>query len=352
MNGVVRCAVASLAALGALACSESSVPPTAPTPLPSGKIGELAIACPADVMVRSRDGTSATVAYPPPNVAGGQAPVTTSCTPPSGSAQSIGRFAGSCASSDRLGQTARCDFAVSVLPPARLGVTTILAFGDSLTFSSAPPSHVSRLQRRLRTAYPAQSPPISVVNGGRNGEHAAQAAPRLQEMLDRIRPDAVLIMEGTNDLTTLLGAPTAAAAAARAADALDEMVRTVRRRRAAPVLATIPPIGRGAGAPEASAAVADLNRRIRMIASGRGVPLVDVHAVVSGGGCPGAGPLPCLDDDGVHLTDRAYALIADAFFAALVGNFDASPPVPAAAAMPPLAGSLAPGPPDPAGGGR
>ncbi len=159
-------------------------------------------------------------------------------------------------------------------------------------------------------------------------------------------------MEGTNDLKSLLGVPTAAAAAARAADALDGMVRAVRRRRAAPVLATIPPIGRDAGAPEASAAVADLNRRIRMIASGRGVPLVDVHAVVSGGGCPGAGPLPCLDDDGVHLTGRAYELIADAFFTALVDRFDASPPVPAAAAGPPLAGSLAPGPPAPAGGGR
>lgn len=351
MNGVVRYAVASLAALGALACSESSVLPTAPTALPSNKIGELAVSCPADVMVRSRDGTSAAIAYPSPNVVGGQAPVATSCTPPSGSAQPIGRSAGSCASSDQLGQTARCDFAISVLPPARLSVTTLLAFGDSLTFSATPPSYVSRLQRRLRTAYPAQSPPISVVNGGKNGEHAAHAVSRLQERLDSIQPDAVLIMEGTNDLKSpLVGVPTVTDAPARAADALDGMVRAVQRRRAAPVLATIPPIGSGAGAPEASAAVADLNRRIRMIASGRGVPLVDVHAVVSGGGCPGAGPLPCLDDDGVHLTDRAYGLIADAFFTVLVANFDASPSIPAAAAMPPLVGSPAPG--GAVGGGR
>ncbi len=320
-----------LLAIGSVtACDESSVvPPHAPSPLQPEKVGILAIACPVGVQVQSPDGRPVRVAYPPPEVTGGEVPVSVGCSPASGSRFPVGRTAVRCSASDQLGQSARCTFAQVVLPPPLLGVTRILAFGDSLTAGvvSAPvpgaagrlAPHVSyprKLEQRLSAVYPRQR--IRVVNEGLPAELAAEALPRLRAALAAQRPEVVLLMEGTNDL----GHPTATEDAALQAMAM--MLGEAQAAGAAPVLATISPIRGSRGRAEVAAKVQPYNRRLRELAAARSVPLVDVHAALLRGDCPGADSsvLSCIGRDGLHPTARGYELIADAFFEYFVEAHD------------------------------
>ena len=318
-----------LAIGGVAACEESSiVPPHAPSPLSAESVGVLTIACPEGGQAQSLDGRPVPMTYPPPEVTGGEVPVSVSCSPASDSRFPVGTTKVRCSASDRLGQTARCTFAQVVLPPPMLGVTSIVAFGDSLTAGvvSAPvgsagrlAEHVSyprQLEQRLATAYPLQR--IRVVNEGRPAELAAAALPRLRAILAARRPEVVLLMEGTNDL----GLPMATGDAAFYA--IEMMLGAVQAAGAAPVLATIPPIRPTGGRAAAAARVEPYNRRIRALAAARGVPLVDVHGVLVRGGCSGAASsgLPCIGQDDLHPTARGYELIADAFFDYLVEAYD------------------------------
>jgi lysophospholipase L1-like esterase len=147
----------------------------------------------------------------------------------------MGSTAVTCTATDAVGRTASCSFAVSVVPPPpRLGVTTILAFGDSITEGEVP--EAGEFGVRIRTvmkdkAYPADlaillaqrysaqgatrldalcfddpSPSavsgIVVVNAGCLGEAAATPGTlaRLDEKLAIYHPDVVLLLEGINDL--------------------------------------------------------------------------------------------------------------------------------------------------------
>ncbi len=300
------------------------MPPTAPSPLNPEKVGELAIECPIGPRVQSPDGNPVVVGYPPPAVRGGEAPVAVRCDPASGTRFPVGATQVSCSATDALGQSAACRFVQRVLPPPMLGVTRVLAFGDSLTAGvvaefgrsvSAQHSYPAQLEQELRNAYRAQS--IRVFNEGVPGEEAVEARGRLTSALSLHRPEVVLLMEGTNDLgySDDRSGP--------ALEAIDRMVRTVQSAGATPVVATIPPI-RSSVRPAQAAGVARYNRGLRAIAASRGVALVDIHGVIAGGRCStGAGrSLPCLGADGLHPTIEGYRLIAGAFFDHLVRQYD------------------------------
>src|SRR5262249_33468318 len=77
--------------------------------------------------------TATPVAYQAPSVSSGSAPVTTACSPPSGSMFNVGSTAVSCTATDSLQRTDACAFIVTVLPPPTLSVTRFVAFGDSIT---------------------------------------------------------------------------------------------------------------------------------------------------------------------------------------------------------------------------
>ncbi len=72
------------------------------------------IACPAAQSATSSTGQAVSVSYPLPTVTGGVAPVTTACSPVSGSAFALGTTSVACAATDALQQSASCTFAVSV----------------------------------------------------------------------------------------------------------------------------------------------------------------------------------------------------------------------------------------------
>ena len=328
--------------LVAAACGESSlVPPTAPSPLKPHKVGLLGIDCPVARPVQSMDGRPIPIAYPAPRVRGGEPPIAAACDPESGTRFPVGATRVSCAAGDALGQEAACSFVVRVLPPPMLGVTRILAFGDSLTAGvlqgslvSPERSYPGQLAQRLGSAYRAQT--IHVFNEGLPGELAVEAPFRLSAALSQYRPEVVLLMEGTNDL----GPPGGRSAAAL--EALDNMLRIVQMSDATPVLATIPPV-RESRLPLHAAELPDFNHGVRSVAAARGVPLIDIHGVIASGQCPasGGGPLSCLGPDGVHPTVEGYGLMADAFFDYIVGRYDQ----PVTARADPSASALAaPGP--------
>jgi len=85
----------------------------------------------------------------------------------------------------------------------------LVCIGDSLTHGSVSANWVSSLSRRLRrsdgpataatTASNRDGSSYTVLNAGINSETAAAVRARLDDIL-RVRPDAVTLMVGTNDL--------------------------------------------------------------------------------------------------------------------------------------------------------
>ncbi|HWF86218.1 MAG TPA: HYR domain-containing protein [Vicinamibacterales bacterium] len=73
------------------------------------------ISCPTAQSVTSSTGLAVNVSYPQPTVSGGAAPVTTTCSPASGSAFGLGTTSVACAATDALQRSASCSFAVSVV---------------------------------------------------------------------------------------------------------------------------------------------------------------------------------------------------------------------------------------------
>lgn len=306
------------------ACSESAPTPLAPSSLPSDKVQVLSLACAPNVSRQSFNGGPVQVQYGVARPQGGLEPITTECLPASGTAFPIGVSTVRCTGQDGLQQTASCALSVSVVPT--LGISNILAFGDSLTAgvtSSVIPtivqlqpnnSYPAQLRGRLNQRYTAQT--IRVTNAGVPGENAAEAISRFQSELGLVQPDVVLLMEGTNDLS-----PSSSTPGIQGADAIETMLRDARARGVDPILATIPPLRTSRGEEEM---VVPYNDLIRQIAVRQGVPLVDVFQIISTGQCLGAGSLvlPCLGDDDLHPTVEGYALIAAAFFQRIMNIYE------------------------------
>src|SRR5262245_34883085 len=78
------------------------------------------ITCPASQTAQSIDGGPTLVTFTLPVVANGQTPVTTTCTPASGTGFSIGQKTVTCTATDSLQRTDTCAFLVTVLSPPKL----------------------------------------------------------------------------------------------------------------------------------------------------------------------------------------------------------------------------------------
>jgi lysophospholipase L1-like esterase len=230
--GLAGCALLDAACSPTLPSKTTIVPPPA-------------IACPAAPSpVTTSNGQSAAVSYGAPAVTGGTAPLSVTCTPPSGSTFTVGSTSVTCTATDAARRAASCSFAVSViLPSPRLGVRTILAFGDSITegevrvpgelrvrphFVEPDRSYPADLTALLAQRYAAQGasridaftlradnsticmtdppPPttsgIVVINAGCLGERAGDpmTLARLEDKIVTYHPDVLLLLEGVNDL--------------------------------------------------------------------------------------------------------------------------------------------------------
>ena len=202
--------------------------------------------------------------------------------------------------------------------------TRFLAFGDSLTTGEiTAPTTTSRegepnyplvivpsasyptvLANMLRARYVSQAASIEVINAGLSGEWAEDGMLRLPGVLNTNRPEAVLLLEGVNDL----GPPNGPANAGRA---IETMAQTVRARGARLFLATLPPSRPGGFRSVSNSLIMSLNSRIRVTASGEGAVLVDVYPVFE------TDLNRYIGIDGLHPTEAGYQKLAELFFNAI-----------------------------------
>jgi lysophospholipase L1-like esterase len=334
-----------IALVGIAACSVSR---GAPTPVPDAPT----ITCPAAPdPVNSLDGAALAVSFPAPVVSGGQSPLNTSCVPVSGSSFPIGTNTVTCTTSDARARTASCTFAVVVLPPPKLSVTSFLAFGDSITWgedgtsAAAAPSgqrvfvqlsgltYPDVLQQDLHSRYQQQQ--TTVKNAGCPGEELSQpgefndkcfgerrddtSAYRRMATLASVHGwDVVLLMEGSNDVNSAAKDSTVLPLAL---DYLRKMVDVAKANGMKVILGTLPPMVPPGlpGRTDGWAIVPTYNDSVRALAASEGVPLADVYQAF------GSDASTLIGFDGLHPNAAGYRRIADTFFGAIKSSFETQP---------------------------
>jgi lysophospholipase L1-like esterase len=300
------------------------------------------ITCPAPVTQVSPTGFAVPVVYGTPSVINGASPVTTSCTPVSGSTFSIGTTNVSCTATDTRQRTSSCTFPVLVQSPAKISLTKFMAFGDSITLGEdgntptlgeAPGAllgwsfpavvligreYPTVLQQVLGARYTTQQ--IIMLNAGNRGETAGDPATlvRFTSFASSRAYEVILLMEGSNDIFggtggNPLGIPPAIAN-------LRRMIGVARNLNIRIFLATVPPMNpagfRGA---QGYQTVPSLNAEIRLLALSEGVPLVDVFQAFSGN-------FSLLAADGMHPNASGYELIAQTFNTSIRATLESAPP--------------------------
>jgi lysophospholipase L1-like esterase len=236
-----------------------------------------------------------------------------------------------CTATDKVARTNACTFSVTVTAPPRLSVTRFLAFGDSITRGEdgtnallgmgggskvrpavilpANLAYPGALQAKLANRYTAQVQQLRVENGGSSREAVTSSGtfPRFVAFTSSGAYDAVLLMEGANDL----GEHSASEIAA----GLARMVDDATSRNMKVFLATIPPENQAGSRGGGAAAVGPLNDRIRALATMKGVTLVEVNGAFGGN-------LALIGNDGLHPTVDGYDLIAGTFFTSIRQNLE------------------------------
>lgn len=306
------------------ACGKSATTPTPVTDPPK-------IACPAPVNLTSPDGNPVLGTYGDPAVTGGQSPFLTTCTPVSGSRTfPVGATPITCTTTDAQKRSASCTFNITVsVPTFRIGLTKFVAFGDSITAGEdgtiptvvprgptiiVPTPYPQGLGLALTSRYVSQAASIVVFNAGKPGEAASEATTltRFSSVLSGSGGyQAVLIMEGSNDLSFKDNVVTQQALAN-----IRQMIRDAKARGVRPFLATVPPEVPGGYRAGGAPYVAAYNTQLRSLAVSEGVTLIDVN---QGFGTALTG---LIADDGLHPTQAGYTKMADIFFQALKATLE------------------------------
>lgn len=130
------------------------------------------------------------------------------------------------------------------------------------------------------------------VNYGVHGNTTTQMLARFPQQILSHPYKTVHILGGTNDVLLHIPPETTI-------QNLDAMIQMARSHQIEPLLGEIPPITLNNGA--YSAAVLDLNKRIRDLAAERHVALVDYYDAVAGH--------PGYQSDGVHFKRRGYIVM-------------------------------------------
>ncbi len=293
-----------------MACGSKT--PISPSPTPA-----LAITCPANASARADVGAAgAAVTFSPPTATGGKAPLTTTCTPQSGTTFPVGSTTVSCTASDTAGQSAQCTFSVVVNPGPvpRLAYTKYLGFGDSQTEGKIskpqelmPNSYTLKLQPMLQARYTAQT--IVVADDGLGGQAVEDPGTydRFRQALFRETPEVVLIMDGANDLID--DTPDIPATI----DAMRDLGVYATSKGVQVFLATLPPMNPATR--PAAPLVAPYNAQLVSLAASKNWTLVDVNAAFHG-------DLSLIGADGLHPTDAGYQVIAQAFYEKIAAKYD------------------------------
>jgi lysophospholipase L1-like esterase len=263
--------------------------------------------------------SAAQVSYPNPTVSGGLSPLSYKCSPPTSSSFPLGTTSVQCQVTDGQLHADACSFDVTVVAPPppvpRLSGTNFVAFGDSMTeglnqlsvpLSIPNPvgSYPADLLTMLSARYTAQK--ISVVDEGIGGETVAMGMQRLPGVLSADRPNALMLLEGVNDLNQF-----GAGAMPSVVTGLQSMVRTARGSGAIVFLATLPPQRPGGSRAYTPTLVEPMNDRIRNLAPSEGAILVDLYRDFNGQ------VDTLIGTDGLHPNAAGYQQMATSFFTAI-----------------------------------
>lgn len=292
------------------------------------------IACPAAPgAITSTTGAGLVVQYGTATATGGAPEVVITCAPPNGSTFPVGSSAVVCTAVDARQRTSSCTFNIVVQQPPRISLTRFEAFGDSITWGedgrnelmigtldervrprirfSLPLTYPGQLLSSLINRYPSQS--IVVSNFGQPAERAQdpETLARLANVTSTGTFEALLLMEGTNDIFYGDAAQIDPAVAG-----LRAMIRLAKGRNLRVFVATVPPIVAGAPRGGGAALVPALNAQIRSLAQSESVTLVDVWAAFGGNFSQ------YLGFDGLHPNQDGYAKIAETFFTVLTSTLE------------------------------
>lgn len=306
-----------------------------PTVQPSPTIEDPTVSCPSDIKVSAHAGTDPTVTFDVPTAAKGAPPVTVLCTPASGTPFKNGVTSVTCEATDSRAHKGSCSFSVVVTPTPLLQKTKFMAFGDSLTegktrltapsivqvpfgiFNQAG-SYPEALNAKLTARYQDQT--ITMIAYGWGGEQTGIGKFRLQDHWGEFNPDALLLLEGANDLLDSRTSTVSGMIAAinSAVDALGTDIAYAKQRGARVFVGTLPPMA-SPKPPNVIAGVLTLNDRIKALALEQQITLVDLYAVV---------PAALLGSDGLHPRDGsdAYSLMADEWLKAIIATMEVKPP--------------------------
>jgi len=302
--------IAAAAAVCAVACGSSTTEPKPPiSDAPK-------IACPSSQTITSPNGLPVGVQYQAATVVGGASPVTMACTPASASMFPIGTTSVTCRVTDALNRTDACSFTVVVMAPPRIAATKFVAFGDSLSDGvlgiaplavgdpGPPVGYAYKLRTLLANRYTAQT--ISMTDEGVPGEDIARGVARLPGTLTRDQPDALLLLEGVNDLNNGRDR-----AIPTVINGLTTMVREARGRGLPVFLATLLPQRPPGIRALAPASIPPTNAGIRDVAAKEGAVLVDLFAAFDGQ------TSTLIGNDGLHPNEAGYQKMAEVFFDAI-----------------------------------
>jgi lysophospholipase L1-like esterase len=173
----------------------------------------------------------------------------------------------------------------------------------------SPQAYPGRLQAMLAERYTDQRPVVS--NQGVGGEHAADGASRFVRTIRNENPDAVLLLEGVNDISAL-----GERGASLALAAMDTMCKEARNRRVAVFLATLPPERDGSVRALSRSILDRYNEDLRRLARGEGAVVVDLARDLD---------VSAVGVDGVHLTEAGYERVAALFLQAIIATKEAPP---------------------------
>jgi lysophospholipase L1-like esterase len=172
-------------------------------------------------------------------------------------------------------------------------------------------SYPFKLQTLTTQRYSGQT--IQVLNAGRAGNQAVNDRGRFSDVVGDAKPQLVLLLEGANDLNSLLPGESINARVAETVSALEDMVRDAGFRGIPVMLATLPP--QRAGAPKAGAAtfLNRFNDAVKTMAAKKGADVVDVNTLL---------PLSEIGQDGLHPTEAGYQRLAEIWLDAIKAKYE------------------------------
>lgn len=212
-------------------------------------------------------------------------------------------------------------------PSPTLGITRILAFGDSMTEGTTstpvtnglfaldaglPRSYPFRLQTLTTQRYSGQT--IQVLNAGHAGNRAVNDIDRFKDVVRDATPQLVLLLEGANDLNQPLGTGEGInARITETVSALEEMVKDAGFRGIPLMIGTLPP--QRAGAPRAGAAtfLNRFNDALKTMAAKKGAQAIDLNALL---------PISEIGQDGLHPTEAGYQHLAEIWLDAIKAKYE------------------------------